>query len=87
VRLDTLRRAADSLGCDLAYVLVPRRPLTKVVRDRAREVAREQIAAVEQTMLLEDQATGQTSELEEQLAAQLIRRGGLWGSPGRKQAG
>jgi predicted DNA-binding mobile mystery protein A len=27
VQLDTLRRAADALGCDLVYLLVPRRPL------------------------------------------------------------
>jgi hypothetical protein len=33
-------------------------------------------------MLLEDQATGQVSELEEQLAAQLVKRGGLWSRPG-----
>src|SRR5258708_29177418 len=37
IRLDTLRRAADALECDLVYLLVPRRPLTAVVRDRARE--------------------------------------------------
>lgn len=78
IRLDTLRRAADALGCDLVYLLVPRRPLTAVVRDRARELAHQQVAAVEQTMRLEDQATGQTSELENQLAAQLLERGGLW---------
>jgi hypothetical protein len=30
IRLDTLRRAADALGCDLVYLLVPRRPLTAV---------------------------------------------------------
>jgi predicted DNA-binding mobile mystery protein A len=78
IRLDTLRRAADALGCDLVYLLVPRRPLTAVVRDRARELAHQQIAAVEQTMRLEDQATGRTSELEDQIAKQLLQRGGLW---------
>src|SRR5229473_7052183 len=46
VRLDTLRRAADALGCDLVYLLVPRRPLTAVVRDRARA----QVAATEQLL-------------------------------------
>src|ERR1700689_4108660 len=78
IRLDTLRRAADSLGCDLVYLLVPRRPLTAVVHERARELARLQAAAIEQTMRLEDQATGRTSELEDQLAEQLLERGGLW---------
>jgi hypothetical protein len=32
-------------------------------------------------MRLEDQATGQTSELEDQLTEQLLQRGRLWGSP------
>jgi predicted DNA-binding mobile mystery protein A len=78
IQLDTLRRAADALGCDLVYLLVPRRPLDVVVRDRARELARRQTAAVEQTMRLEDQATGMTSEMEERFVEQLLERGGLW---------
>src|ERR1035438_1330735 len=66
IQLETLRRAADALGCDLVYLLVPRRPLATVMHDRARELARRQIAAVEQTMRLEGQATGQVSEMEDQ---------------------
>jgi predicted DNA-binding mobile mystery protein A len=78
VRLDTLRRAADALGCDLVYLLVPRRPLTAVVRERARELAHRQVAAIEQTMRLEGQATRAASEMEDQLTEQLLERGGLW---------
>ena len=78
IRVDTLRRAADALGCELVYLLVPRHPLTTVVRDRARELARSQIAAVEQTMRLEGQATGDTKEMEDELTELLIERGGLW---------
>src|SRR5580700_6858610 len=48
IQLDTLRRTADALGCDLVYLLVPRRPLTTVVRERAGRLAHEQIASVEQ---------------------------------------
>lgn len=82
VRLDTLRRAADALGCDLVYLLVPRRRLTTVVRERARQLARREVAAVYQTMRLEDQAAGLTPELEEQLTERLLQRGGLWAEPG-----
>lgn len=82
IRLETLRRAADALGCDLVYLLVPRRPLTAVVRDRARELAHWQVAATEQTMRLEDQATGKASEMEDRLTEQLIERGGLWSRSG-----
>jgi len=78
IRLETLRRAADALGCDLVYLLVPRRPLTAVLRDRARELAHWQVAATEQTMRLEDQGTGNASEMEERLTEQLVERGGLW---------
>ncbi len=78
IQLDTLRRAADALGCDLVYLLVPRRPLNAVVRDRARELAHRQIAAVEQTMRLEDQETGTVQEMEDRLTEQLLERGGLW---------
>jgi predicted DNA-binding mobile mystery protein A len=82
IRLDTLRRAADALECDLVYLLVPRRPLTMVVRDRARELAHWQVAAVEQTMRLEGQATGQAQEMEDELTEQLLHRGSLWsGTP------
>ena len=49
-----------------------------LVHERARDLARAQAAAVEQTMRLEGQATGRTSELEDQLALQLLERGGLW---------
>ena len=80
VRLETLRRAADALGCDLVYLLVPRRPLSTVVRERASELAHFQVAAVEQTMRLEDQATGDTTELEDRIARRLLESGDLWGA-------
>ena len=83
IRLNTLRRAANALGCDLVYLLIPRRPLTTVVRERARELAHEQVAAVEQTMRLENQATGQAAEMEDQLTERLLERGGLWSDSAR----
>jgi predicted DNA-binding mobile mystery protein A len=78
IRVDTLRRAADALGCDLVYLLVPRQPLSAVVRERARDLARRHVAAVEQTMRLEDQATDAVSDMEERLTRELLDRGGLW---------
>jgi hypothetical protein len=48
------------------------------VRDRARELAHWQVAAVEQTMMLEDQATGKAREMEDRLTEELLQRGGLW---------
>lgn len=79
IRLETLSRAADALGCDLVYVLVPRRPLQDVVEDRAREVAVRQLDAVDQTMLLEDQGTPRSDSRVEALLEGLIAQGSpLW---------
>jgi predicted DNA-binding mobile mystery protein A len=82
IGLDTLRRAADALECDLVYLLVPRRPLGDVVWERARELAHEQELAVEQTMLLEGEPTAGTSAVEERAARHLVERGGLWRNTG-----
>src|SRR5665647_1795046 len=46
VQLDTLARAADALGCDLVYALVPRVPLEEQVRRQAEAVARAELGPV-----------------------------------------
>ncbi|HLW93509.1 MAG TPA: mobile mystery protein A [Roseiarcus sp.] len=56
VTLHTLQRAAKALGCRLVYALVPERPLADSVRERAETVAARQLADIEHTMRLEDQA-------------------------------
>jgi predicted DNA-binding mobile mystery protein A len=80
VRLDTLGRAADALGCDLVYALVPRNSLDAMVDDRARTVAAEQLRQVDHSMRLEAQGVD-----DEAARAQLIEqalllrdRAGLW---------
>ena len=55
IRLKTLRRAADALGCDLQYFLIPRKPLVKVIQERAESSAESQLEVLSHTMLLEDQ--------------------------------
>lgn len=80
VQLDTLQRAADALGCDLVYALVPRRPLEAVVRDRAVAKATVGVGTVAHSMLLEDQAVAPDAaraHVEEQ-ADRLVDRPGLW---------
>lgn len=82
ITLDTLRRAAAALDCELVYALVPRRPLRAAVEDQAAQVARQRLAAVAHSMALEDQAlTPEAMERQvQQLARKLIaqRRGELW---------
>ncbi len=56
IQLETMRRAAQALDCTLVYALVPNRPLTDVVRERARNAVRKQLAPIEHSMALEDQS-------------------------------
>jgi predicted DNA-binding mobile mystery protein A len=77
VTLNTLQRAAEALGCRLVYALVPDRPLTDTVRERAELVATRQANAVAQSMRLEDQEVTDrevAKELRRQQAERLLRR-------------
>jgi predicted DNA-binding mobile mystery protein A len=69
ISLGQLRKLADGLDCELVYALVPRRPLTDVVQERARTIAMEEVASVAHTMGLEDQRPG-----AERLRKQVKRR-------------
>ena len=54
--IHSLRHAAELLGCDLVYALVPKTRLEDVVKKRAREVVGRQLQESSHTMALEDQA-------------------------------
>lgn len=69
VKLDTLQRAADALDCRLVYALVPNQPLETLVQSRRRELAGRQLAAVEQSMRLENQAVEDGATRERHLHA------------------
>jgi predicted DNA-binding mobile mystery protein A len=55
INLGTLRKVAAALDCELVYALVPRDSLEEVRARRAREVAERRIAAVSESMALEEQ--------------------------------
>ncbi len=80
IQLDTLERAADALGCDVVYALVPREPLEHRVEQQAMTRAREWFSLTRHSMALEDQAA--TSDVGEQQLheqAAIIRdQPGLW---------
>jgi predicted DNA-binding mobile mystery protein A len=65
IRLDTLRRAADALDCDVVYALVPRSSLAGTVEAAAARALRRSTDAVRRTMILEDQGLD-----DDELAAQ-----------------
>ncbi len=79
-QLSSLRRAADALGCDLVYALVPRRPLEETVQEQARKQAVKFLAPVQHTMLLEDQTPTRSviEDLVTDAVADWMDRPGLW---------
>lgn len=56
ITLESLRRAAEALDCQLVYALVPNRPLVEMLRRRAELKADEQLQRMNHTMRLENQA-------------------------------
>src|SRR3989338_2093177 len=82
ISLATLRRAAEALGCELHYALVPKRSLADTLENRAIALARQQMAAVSHTMALEAQATSrETVEAQTRALAENLLKGSrraLW---------
>jgi predicted DNA-binding mobile mystery protein A len=85
ITLDTLERAAQAMGCRVAYVLIPERPLAETMREQAERMAEKQMAAVEQTMLLEAQSVTDNElrrEAKDRLVQQFLQRPArLWDEP------
>jgi predicted DNA-binding mobile mystery protein A len=72
ITLTTLRRYAAALDCELAYALVPNRPLQESLEARAEKLARDQVLRVRHSMALEDQQT--SNEHHEREVAELRRK-------------
>lgn len=82
IRLETLKRAADALGCDLVYAFVPRKPLQETMSQRARLLAERQIASVNHNMKLEDQLPKPSQERVKDLAQSILLKDlPLWIDP------
>ncbi len=77
IKLDTLRRAAEALDCELIYFLVPRTSLDTAVQTQARRKAEASLRHVAHNMRLEDQAVDPKAQIDD-LAAELVDRRGLW---------
>jgi predicted DNA-binding mobile mystery protein A len=80
IRLDSLRRAAEALGCEVAYVMIPRAGLEATVRARARDLARAELERVSHSMALEAQDVGVSEAALEERAREILTRGALWRS-------
>jgi len=80
IRIETLRRLADAMNCDLTYAVVPRQPLEEIVMNQARQRATRDLAAINHTMLFENQkiAASEVALRVEDYANKLIVTGKLW---------
>jgi predicted DNA-binding mobile mystery protein A len=82
VTLRSLNEAANALGCELIYAVVPKgtSSLEDIIRMRAEEIAKERIANVAHSMSLESQAVNknalliQKEELTEHLMEHLNKK-------------
>ncbi|MEX0600249.1 MAG: mobile mystery protein A [Rhodothermales bacterium] len=75
VQLDTLRRIADGLDCDLVYAIVPRRSLLHTLECQAERIAMELVGRVSESMELEEQGVSDDESCRqlETLAAEILR--------------
>lgn len=82
ITLASLRKVADALGCDLQYVLVPRKSLEKQIAEQALKKATSRLGRVNQSQALEASAldAGSLSKAITDLAKELeiTRPSGLW---------
>jgi predicted DNA-binding mobile mystery protein A len=89
ISLATLRRAAEALGCELQYALVPRQSLAQTLESRATSLARQRMAAISHSMALEAQSTSpETAEAQTRALAESLLKGSrrvLWQPPDRKR--
>ena len=75
ITLGSLRDAADALGCQVVYALVPK---TGSIQDLAEQGARmkaaENVRAVEHSMALEDQAVGGIEDKIEEETSRILKK-------------
>lgn len=82
--LKALEQAAEALGGQLVYAIVPRKSLTSTLEERAHTLASRMVRESRHTMRLEDQepASDMESRMHE-LAADLLQSPAeLWSDPG-----
>jgi predicted DNA-binding mobile mystery protein A len=56
ITLASMRRIADALGCDVQYILVPRKPLEQMIAERAMKKASTKLGRINQSQALEASA-------------------------------
>jgi predicted DNA-binding mobile mystery protein A len=65
ITLNALQEAAEALGGRVVYIVIPDRPMSQTLEERASRIARQIVTSVRHTMRLEDQETD--SDVEERI--------------------
>lgn len=78
IRIDSLRRAAAALDCDLVVAMVPRTTLSQTVSSRAEEVLSAAERRARTSMALEDQSVPGIASARTTRRTELIDSGDLW---------
>ena len=72
VTIKTLRRAAEAMGCQVVYAVVPGEgSLRDIIEERALKKAKELVEAVVHTMKLEAQGVGDVKDKTRQVADEM----------------
>jgi len=75
ITLGTLRRAAEAMGCELVYALVPKSgTFAELAEQRVRDRAARDVKSVMHTMMLEDQKPENADQLIEDEAQRRLNR-------------
>src|SRR5258708_3279795 len=78
ITIKSLRAAANALGCELVYALVPRtNSLQHLVEERARSQPNKQGLGVEHSMALEHQAVARAVQAAQTETKRLLRKRGI----------
>ncbi len=79
VTLDTLRKIANAMECELIYAFVPKKEIKSILRQKALEKAEIIVRQADTHMTLEDQKVENSLRKRvERLADKLIAKGDVW---------
>lgn len=75
ISLSSLRQAAEAMDCELIYAIVPKVPISDILRGRAIDVAAQQFARMNHMMALENQSLDRADQEaeRERLIDELLR--------------
>ena len=79
VTLETLRKMAAAMDCELMYAFVPKNEIQTILKEKARAKAQRILSKASTHMSLEDQEVRQDmKDRIERLADKLIEEGDIW---------